>query len=97
MKDYSRAIRRHHVQRLKAKRKGYYAQYRVYGEEGITHMTPNRLGQVVNTAANCSCPVCGNPRKHFGAITRKEQLQRFELLSYNHVTAGTLEIGNTLT
>jgi hypothetical protein len=61
----SKSIRRHHAQRLKAKRKKYN---RVEGKSN-----PRLLGMLVHSAAICSCWMCGNPRKHFGEVTRQER------------------------
>lgn len=82
MKDSSRAIRRHHVARLKNNRKNYYGTNRVYGTEGITQMTPDRLGKVSQYPKDCSCPMCGNPRKHFSEITCKEKIHIIEHIAY---------------
>ncbi len=75
MKDFSRAIRLHHIERLKHNRKNYYGHHRVYGKEGITHMSAKELNRVVFTPALCSCPKCGNPRKFFGELTIQERRQ----------------------
>jgi hypothetical protein len=53
MKQGNRSIRRHHVERLKQKRKGYWGTY---------NKSPIVLGILVNTAAICSCWGCRNPR-----------------------------------
>lgn len=33
---------------------------------------PRHVGMVAHTPKTCSCPCCGNPRKHFGLKTRQE-------------------------
>ena len=33
---------------------------------------PKRIGALTTTPTPCSCYMCGNPRKHFGALTRQE-------------------------
>ena len=57
------AIRRHHKARLKKKRQRYWNQ---------EQMPPNILGILMETPCMCSCPMCGNPRRHFGLKTRQE-------------------------
>jgi hypothetical protein len=63
MKPPKRAIRRHHYQRLKRKRKNYW--YR--------NLSDRHLGIVVNTPRVCSCPLCGNPRRHWNEMTVQER------------------------
>lgn len=53
-----RALRRHHLARLKRVR----AKYRW----GVANTTPRILGMVVNTPCPCSCYLCGNARKFQG-------------------------------
>lgn len=59
----NRAIRRHHVQRLKNNRKHYW-----YGSN-----SQRLLGILVHTAKICSCYICGNPRKFFKEKTIQEK------------------------
>ena len=61
-----RALRRHHYQRLKRKRRDHYGGYG-------RHRT-DAQGMLANTATLCSCWMCGNPRKYFGEVTRQETL-----------------------
>lgn len=56
-----RAIRRHHYTRLKKKRKNYW---------GNEYTNPI----VYETPKCCSCCACGNPRKHWKAITKQEYI-----------------------
>lgn len=65
IKDMSRAKRRHHVECLKKKRSEYYS----WGDT----KTPTEIGKLVHTVPNCSCHMCGNPRKHFNEITMQEK------------------------
>lgn len=60
-----RAFRRHQRERLKKKRSHYYG--------GWAGSSPRTLGLILTTPTPCSCPMCGNPRKHFGEITRQEK------------------------
>jgi len=41
-------------------------------KEGFTK-DPKQIGASAQTPKRCSCYMCGNPRKHFGEITRQEQ------------------------
>ena len=54
-KSKQKAIRRHHIERLKENRKNYW----FWGGR----KDPRRLGLLVHTPAPCSCYMCGNPRK----------------------------------
>jgi hypothetical protein len=89
MRTTNRAIRRHHVQRLKHKRKSYWG-YPRYTRSVLDfppvpdeQMPPRVLGQVVHTAQCCSCSGCGNPRRHswFKAEMRTVQERRW-LIQY---------------
>lgn len=64
MKDMQRAIRRHHVARLKRLRRGYHSQ--------DLSANPKWIGRVVQTPQLCSCRACGNQR-HWEGRTRQEQ------------------------
>ncbi|MEZ4829423.1 MAG: hypothetical protein R3C61_24535 [Bacteroidia bacterium] len=63
MKNYQRAIRRHHRERLLYKRKNYHTAQRHGGN------SPS----VVNTPRPCSCALCGNPRKYWKEKTYQEK------------------------
>lgn len=63
MKDSNRALRRHHTQRVKRKRKDYWS-----GD-----LDERRLGMVAHTPKPCSCSMCGNPRKYFEEKTVQEE------------------------
>jgi len=71
-----RAIRRHHRSRLKNNRKNYYGHDEAWNDP----MTEGQLGVVVSTVPSCSCPMCGNPRRHFKQITRSEQLGQINFI-----------------
>ena len=45
---------------------------RLLHKNGFTK-DPKRIGSAAHTPKPCSCYMCGNPRKHFGEITRQEQ------------------------
>lgn len=70
--DSSRAVRRHHSDRIKKVRRLYWGMK--IGEESAPD--ERRLGIVASTAALCSCHMCGNPRRYWktkDALTVQEQ------------------------
>jgi hypothetical protein len=69
-KDMARAVRRHHIARLKAARKGYWG--RVY-DASAPGLTPRQLGMLAATPAPCSCWMCGNPRAKLGELKIQER------------------------
>lgn len=73
-KDRKRAIRRHHIARLKNTRKHYFV-VNWWSDEHAAR----RLGIVVQYPKMCSCHMCGNARKWFGHRTIDE-LRGFDVL-----------------
>ncbi|HET8700434.1 MAG TPA: hypothetical protein VFL97_02065 [Nitrococcus sp.] len=69
-KNRKRALRRHHVARLKRNRFDYYGGYirRLSKKEQERH-----LGILSHTARLCSCPMCGNPRRYWKETTMAER------------------------
>ena len=65
----TKAYRRHHIKRLKRVRSHYY--------DG--DISEKQLQLLIHTRKPCSCYMCGNPRRHFGEITRQEELSNLEL------------------
>jgi hypothetical protein len=63
-----RATRRHHRERLKKNRK---SNWNVAFEENL-EVLDRRASFAVNTPCPCSCPTCGNPRRHVGEIPIRE-------------------------
>ena len=64
----TRSFRRHHLQRIKKKRKKigdwlYYEQ-----SDNIRH-----INCVLKTGKTCSCYMCGNVRKYFNELTIQEK------------------------
>lgn len=57
----SRALRRHHRNRIKNKRS------KIWWIE-----TQKQLRIAIDTPCRCSCMGCGNPRRHFGTRTIQE-------------------------
>jgi len=71
-KNTKRAERRHHYNRLKKRRveHNYWGQFK---DNDTSPWTKPNLGMAVNTSCNCSCTMCGNPRRHFGERTLAER------------------------
>lgn len=64
-----RALRRHHAERLKAKR----AKYQTAWCQNMNQEAQNRIvGMMLHSATLCSCHMCGNPRKYFGERSLQE-------------------------
>ena len=61
----SRALRRHHEQRIKDRIRVYYC--------GAFRDNPRRLGYVAHSRTLCSCWMCGNPRKWHGEVSVQER------------------------
>jgi hypothetical protein len=64
MEKFNRAVRRHHIARLKKARRLYWGFHRVDKYTGV--MTPAQLGMVVQYPQTCSCLGCGNQRQYVG-------------------------------
>lgn len=62
-----RAIRRHHRERLKRKRRYFWGHSRDLWEE------PRYLGMAVSTPKVCTCWMCGNPRRWHDELTMQER------------------------
>lgn len=58
MKNMSRAIRRHHLARLKQARRFYFGR--------DNRSDSHTLGRLLSTTTPCSCWMCGNPRRYTG-------------------------------
>jgi hypothetical protein len=72
----SRALRRHHEQRIKQRVRGYYG--------GYARANPRHLGTIAHTRQLCSCAMCGNPRHHFGERTLQERRTLAEMPGEAH-------------
>lgn len=62
-----RAERRHHNERVKA---------RFYRINKLSQAWPSdeyHAGLYANHGCNCSCHMCGNPRRHFKQLTMQER------------------------
>lgn len=63
-KETLRAVRRHHVARIKTNRQNYW---------GLGSMGSARIkGKIARTPKQCSCLMCGNPRRGNGHLTLQE-------------------------
>lgn len=71
-KDCKRAIRRHHIARLKYTRRKYFTA-------DWWNNDAKRMGKIVQYPKMCSCIMCGNERKWFGHRTLDE-LRGFDIL-----------------
>jgi len=61
-----RADRRHQTERVKAR---FYRKQRL---NPLGSTSKSAAGLYANHGCNCSCPMCGNPRRHFGERTMQE-------------------------
>lgn len=68
MKETKRAQRRHDVERVKAARAQHMTAQPLDGRP-----SDKTIGKLANTAAPCSCAMCGNPRKFHGELTMQER------------------------
>lgn len=66
MKNNSRAMNRHHAERVKTKRSRYQ-------NAETTSDKDVAIGKTAHTPALCSCVMCGNPRKFFSELTQQEK------------------------
>jgi hypothetical protein len=79
--ETNRASRRRATAKVKAKRsKSYWGRLNQREEP----MTPRQSGIVTNTAAPCSCAMCGNVRRITGQRTLKEIIQLIDLKEAHH-------------
>lgn len=76
MKNTKRALRRHHRERIRKAREEQLKQWHFHPSDDLEARKKwiyNASRFMINTCPNCSCPMCGNPRRHFSVITRQEQ------------------------
>ena len=64
-KSTKRAIRRHHLARVKRARRFFFGR-------NLTNEVAT-LGKLANTATPCSCFMCGNPRRYFLELSVQER------------------------
>ncbi len=72
LKNLSRALRRHHRERLKKTRQDYWG-HRPMAYQPERNWHPRSLGILTRTPHPCSCPMCGNPRRCFGERSIQER------------------------
>jgi hypothetical protein len=78
----TRAERRHHHFRVRHKTEDFLKAQYPMDEDRIDFMVCRRA----ENRQSCSCPLCGNPRKHFNEKTRQEYLaDLYEKESMNEV------------
>ena len=72
MNKLKNSLRRHHEESIKANRVGHVNIYS-NPQECVNKPTAKQIGKVACTAKNCSCYMCGNPRKFFNEPTLEEK------------------------
>src|SRR5450432_4158031 len=60
----SRGIRRHHEQRIKSRVRSYHG--------GFAAGDPRHIGKIAHARQQCSCRLCGNPRRYWKEETIQE-------------------------
>lgn len=69
-KNHKRALRRHHLARIKRKRASYHGGY----VRDLPHAKQLRhVGRFARAMPSCSCWMCGNPRRYGGEVTMQEK------------------------
>lgn len=69
MKNMKRALRRHHLERLKWARRWYH---------GLDlWQNAKWIGRAIHTPQSCSCWACGNQRKWFGRTLQEVRGLRY--------------------
>jgi len=77
------AIRRHHLERIKRKVRKMLRRW--LPEQANDEITDKEVGVLANTRCPCSRECCGNPRRHFGKLTRQEIRAGEPVTLYNYV------------
>jgi ribonuclease I len=70
---YSRSHRRHHHERLRAKRLKESFRWSM-----SPTMALKNAQWRVHTACLCSCSMCGNPRRHYGNAKQAKSFQELK-------------------
>lgn len=79
-KDKRRAKRR---QQKRLRYKKELEKVQRWSTFGINHDYAIRWAQIhTDTRSPCSCPGCGNPRRHFGKVTLQERKHEYDPNSY---------------
>lgn len=66
-----RAMRRHHLARIKHKRTDLVIN--IYHLELTVAERRHQVGTLANSGTRCSCWMCGNPRRYFKEKTHQEK------------------------
>ena len=69
-----RAYRRWQMERAKQRVLRWLRRWRRWMRDG-DEPPPDFVGRTATTPKMCSCPGCGNERRHFGHVTRQEKQQ----------------------
>lgn len=72
MTERTRALNRHHDARIKVKRTRYVNTW-TEATRAVRAPTDKEIGRKACTPSNCSCWMCGNPRKYGGELTVEEK------------------------
>ena len=72
MNKLKKSLRRHHEKRIKSNRTNY-VNLISNPTECIKEPTAKQIGKIACTSKNCSCYMCGNPRKFFNELTLEEK------------------------
>jgi len=76
----SSAFRRERAQIAKLKAQRYLKLIAFPGKK-TTALDPIQVGRMASCHCKpCSCHMCGNPRKHFGAVTMRERKSKESFL-----------------
>lgn len=95
MKTTKRAERRHHNARLLKKRyrqeKAKSSAWRDHNGVPDIEWCMMRARVMVDTPANCSCWMCGNPRKYLGVTSKSGKKETFQELMADDSMSDGLE------
>lgn len=69
------AYRRHHEERIKEQVRERL-RVRNLRTDRFNEIDEREVGFLATTPKPCSCEMCGNPRRHFGKVTRQEIINR---------------------
>lgn len=72
----SRAMNRHHRERIKNNRKDYW------NTNGANH--PRSVGRMVKTPCPCSCGMCCSPRKLYGNSQQSYKISEIRKMNEEH-------------
>lgn len=79
MNNTPRAMRRHHLDRMKAKANRVFRDSWGYGKGGRI-IDGKDICKHANNMKTCQHPGCCNPRRHFGTKTRQELWDDIEMM-----------------